>query len=137
MNAQWSVLAAAFALGVLPAVDAAAQGTPSPTIKSLRLEAGGKDYVPLLGGPPDTARMRSGLVVLAPGKTVGRHSTQKNEEIVIVFEGRGEMRFFNGQAPVPLAPGLAAYVPPQTEHDVINTGDGPLRYIFVVSRAID
>jgi mannose-6-phosphate isomerase-like protein (cupin superfamily) len=81
--------------------------------------------------------MRAGLVVLAPGRSVGRHSTHKNEEIVIVLEGRGEMRFFSGHPPVPLEPGLAAYGPPNTEHDVMNSGDVPLRYVFVVAKALD
>jgi len=109
----------------------------APEVKSMRLDAGGKDYLPLLQGPPETMTMRSGLVVLGPGKSVGRHSTKGNEEIVIVLEGRGEMRFFTGRAAVPLEAGTAAYCPPKTEHDVFNTGDTTLKYVYVVAAAGD
>lgn len=108
-----------------------------PAVKSMRLDAGGKDYLPLLQGPPETVTMRSGLVALAPGKSVGRHSTKGHEEIVIVLEGRGEMRFFTGRAAVPLEAGTAAYCPPRTEHDVLNTGDATLKYVYVVAKAGD
>lgn len=54
-----------------------------------------------------------------------------------MLEGRGEMRFFNGHPPVPLGAGLAVYGPPNSEHDVINTGDTPLRYVYVVAKALD
>jgi oxalate decarboxylase/phosphoglucose isomerase-like protein (cupin superfamily) len=30
---------------------------------------------------------------------------------------------------------VVAYCPPQTEHDVVNTGADPLRYLFIVARA--
>ena len=111
--------------------------TAAPEVKSMRLDAGGKDDLPLLQGPPETVTMRSGLVVLGPGKSIGRHSTKGNEEIVIVLEGRGEMRFFTGRASVPLEAGTAAYCPPKTEHDVFNTGDTALKYVYVVAAAGD
>ena len=41
---------------------------------------------------------------------------------------------------VPFDPAAAGYVrildgPPRTEHDVANTGQGPLRYVYVVAKA--
>lgn len=115
--------------------DRAGEPSAAPKVKSMRLDAGGKDYLPLLQGPPETVTMRSGLVTLAPGKSVGRHSTKGNEEIVIVLEGRGEMRFFAGQPAVAMEAGMAVYGPPDTEHDVFNTGTGTLRYVYVVADA--
>ena len=122
-----------------PVVAGAEQGDrlPAPVVKSMRLDAGGKDYLSLLQGPPETVTMHSGLVVLAPGKSVGRHGTKGNEEIVIVLEGKGEMRFFTGRGPVSLEAGMAAYCPPKTEHDVFNTGKETLKYVYVVARAGD
>jgi mannose-6-phosphate isomerase-like protein (cupin superfamily) len=117
-------------------VRAHAEG-PAPAVKSMRLDAGGKDYLPLLQGPPEMVTMHSGLVVLAPGKSVGTHGTEGNEEIVIVLEGKGEMRFFTGRSTVPLPAGMAAYCPPKTEHDVFNTGKETLKYVYVVARAGD
>lgn len=122
-------------LGWFVSVAKARDPAAAPAVKTMRLDASGKDYLPLLQGPPETVTMHSGLVVLAPGKSVGRHSTKGYEEIVIVLEGRGEMRFFTGRAAVLLESGMAAYCPPQTEHDVFNTGTGTLRYVYVVADA--
>jgi oxalate decarboxylase/phosphoglucose isomerase-like protein (cupin superfamily) len=35
-----------------------------------------------------------------------------------------------------MAGGQIAYVPPDTRHNVFNTGTGPLRYLYIVSRAL-
>ncbi len=106
----------------------------APAPKLITLDAKGKDYLPILRGAPETVTMRSGLVILAPGKDVGKHSTQDNEELVIVLEGRGEMRITGGET-IPVSSGQAVYCPPHREHDMVNTGTSPLRYIYVVARA--
>lgn len=85
-------------------------------------------------GPPETVTMRSGLMVLAPSKSVGKHSTHTYEEAVIVLAGTGEMRITGGPT-FKLKPYCVAYCPPRTEHDVINTGSETLRYIWLVARA--
>jgi mannose-6-phosphate isomerase-like protein (cupin superfamily) len=123
--------------GLMPFATVSRAEAPAagPAVKFMRLDTGGKGELRLLGGPPETATMHSGLVELAPGKSVGRHSTKDNEEIVIVLDGKGEMRFWNGHAPVHLEAGTAVYGPPQTEHDVVNTGTSTLRYVYVVARA--
>jgi mannose-6-phosphate isomerase-like protein (cupin superfamily) len=79
--------------------------------------------------------MRSGLVVLAPGKSVGKHSTDKHEEVLVVLEGTGEM-LITGEVSLPVVAGTAVYCPPHREHNVLNTGEGALRYVFVVARAL-
>jgi len=76
--------------------------------------------------------MRSGLVVLAPQKSVGSHSTGQNEEILIVLEGKGEMLFSDGHS-LPVQASHAVYCPPHTVHDVKNTGPVELRYVYVVA----
>jgi quercetin dioxygenase-like cupin family protein len=101
--------------------------------RTIHLDAQGADYLPLLEGPPGTVSMRSGLVVLAPGKSVGLHSTEGFEELVIVLEGQGEMRV-TGLEPMVMDAGTAVYCPPETEHNVVNTGIEPLRYVFVVAQ---
>jgi len=101
--------------------------------KVIHLDPAGADYLPILGGPPETVSMRSGLVVLSPGNSVGVHSTENFEEVVVVLEGDGEMRI-TGQDSLTIRAGVAVYCPPETEHDVVNTGTGPLRYIYVVAK---
>ena len=88
----------------------------------------------MLSGPPESVTMKSGLVVLAPGRSVGKHSTEQNEEFLIVFEGQGEMAFSDGSK-LPVRADSALYCPPHTEHNVTNTGTGLLRYVYVVAKA--
>ena len=112
----------------------AADGPSSPRVKVVKLEPGEKSYFMLLGGPPETASMRSGLVTLAPGASIGMHNTEKNEEMLVPLEGEGELRI-TGQPPVTIRQGLITYAPAHAEHDVTNTGTVPLRYIFIVAKA--
>lgn len=90
----------------------------------------------MIMGPPRTHTMRSGLVNLAPGKDVGLHSTEKNEEMLVILEGRGEVEL-EGFGRLMISAGRTAYVPPKTRHNVFNTGTAPLKYIFIVSKAVE
>ncbi|HUO15811.1 MAG TPA: cupin domain-containing protein [Verrucomicrobiae bacterium] len=102
--------------------------------KVIALENHPNGIQPILTGPPETVTMRSGYVVLDPGKSVGRHSTENHEEILIVLEGQGEMLFRDGSK-LDLKANSALYCPPHTEHDVKNTGGAILRYVYVVAKA--
>jgi quercetin dioxygenase-like cupin family protein len=73
-------------------------------------------------------------MVLAPLKSVGRHSTKANEEAIVVLAGTGEMRILGGTT-LHLRPYCVAYCPPNTEHDVMNIGTDTLRYVYIVARA--
>lgn len=106
---------------------------PKPQPLTLPLACAGGDC-PLLQGAPQTAGMRSGFVRLKPGETVGWHTTGKNEESLIVLRGRGEARF-EGQPPRAFVAPAAAYIPPATRHNVANTGDVLLEYVYVVAPA--
>lgn len=110
-----------------------AQGGSSTRIaKVIPLESSGSDVTPVLSGPPESVKMRSGFVVLAPGKAVGKHSTEENEELLIVFAGKGEMTFKDGSK-LPVRANTTLYCPPHTEHNVTNTGTELLRYVYVVA----
>lgn len=115
-----------------PAALAGQEAEPVP--KVIRLDSGGKDYLRVLGGPPETSTMHAGLVTLAPGKSVGRHSTKKYEEVLVVLEGQGKMEIAGGPV-LEFAKGEVLYCPPRTEHDVTNTGEGSLSYLYVVAEA--
>jgi len=110
------------------------QSTPQPVPKVIQLDPKGQDYLRVLAGPPETSTMRSGLVTLAPQKSVGKHSTGNFEELVIILDGRAEMIITGGEA-LRLGKGFAAYCPPHTEHDVLNIGTEALRYIYIVAEA--
>ncbi len=101
--------------------------------KTIQLDPAATEYRRILEGPPESMTMRSGYVVLQPSASVGGHSTGAFEEMLIVFAGEGEMLLGDGTA-LPLKPYTVAYCPPETEHDVLNSGSGPLRYVYVVAR---
>ena len=88
----------------------------------------------LLKGIPQTAGMRSGFVRLKPGATVGWHTTGKNEEALVILRGQGEA-LIDGQASRPFAAPALVYISPATRHNVENTGQEPLEYVYVVAPA--
>ena len=124
----------AFIVLLLAAIFPAAQSQPKPHAKVVALDKADNGILPILTGPPETVTMKSGYVVLEPGRSVGKHSTERHEEILIVLEGQGEMRFRDGSRLEPKAR-TALYCPPETEHDVWNTSTAMLRYVYVVANA--
>jgi len=89
---------------------------------------------PLLRGAPQTAGMRSGYVALKPGATVGWHTTGKNEEALVILRGQGEALIEGHEKQALKAPGFA-YIPPESRHNVANTGTETLEYVYVVAPA--
>jgi len=124
-----SSLAAAQQGGNQPA-KASAQSVPQPQVVPIKP---GVDYQILIQ-PPATDRTRSGQVVLRPGKSVGRHSTEGNEEILVILEGTGEFTVEGGPT-LKMSPNVIVYCPPNRFHNVTNTGTGILRYFFIVGKA--
>ena len=98
---------------------------------SLQLACGERDCT-LLTGVPQTSGMRSGFVRLKPGESVGVHSTEENEESLIVLRGKGQADVV-GQSAMPMSANMLIYIPPQSRHDVKNTGDVVLEYVYIVS----
>jgi mannose-6-phosphate isomerase-like protein (cupin superfamily) len=101
--------------------------------KVIPLPTGQEPYTPILAGPPETNCLKSGFVILAPGKSVGKHSTKEYEELIVPLEGEGELRV-DGMEPLPIRKGQVLYTPPQTPHDVLNTSNRPLKYIYIVAK---
>jgi mannose-6-phosphate isomerase-like protein (cupin superfamily) len=100
----------------------------------IALDASAIQPIDVFKGPPETYTMRSGYMILGPSRSVGKHSTRGNEEALIVLAGTGEMRITGGKS-FPLRAYVVAYCPPFTEHDVVNTGQDTLRYIWLVAKA--
>ena len=101
------------------------------------------EYQRILEGKPQTHGMRSGRVYLEPGKACGQHSTKNHEELLVFLAGQGELliggpdpkgRYAPG-ARHPVGVGKVAYIPPETLHDVSNTGLEPLIYVYCVAPA--
>ncbi len=98
----------------------------------ITLPTDGSDFFPILDGV-QTISMKSGLVTLHPGESVGEHSTGQHEEALVILEGTGEVEA-EGMSRQRIEHGQMVYIPPKTRHNVFNSGDAPLRYIFVVAR---
>jgi mannose-6-phosphate isomerase-like protein (cupin superfamily) len=109
-----------------------AKSQDKPRPKVVNLDSRGKDHLQVLGGPPESVTMKSGLVVLAPNKSVGKHSTGQHEELLVVLEGQGEVSFKDGSK-LEVKANHALYCPPETEHNVTNTGRSVLRYVYIVA----
>ncbi len=87
---------------------------------------------PLLKGAPQTSGMRGGSVKLRPGESVGWHSTGEHEEALVILHGTGAANI-EGRADVLVHEKMLAYIPPETKHNVTNTGTELLEYVWVVA----
>lgn len=101
----------------------------SPT--SFALDCPGGDC-PLLKGAPQTSGMRGGSVKLKPEESVGWHSTNQNEEALVILHGNG-IASTDGGSSIPLHEKMLAYIPPGTRHNVTNNGSEMLEYVWVVA----
>ena len=91
------------------------------------------EYQRLLPGAPATYGMKSGRVYLEPGAECGQHSTKENEEQLVFLEGEGSATI--AEETMPVGKGKIVYIPPETVHNIKNTGGEPLIYIFCVAQA--
>jgi len=89
---------------------------------------------PLLTGAPQTSGMRGGSVKLTPGESVGWHSTGANEEALVILHGTGAAKI-EGRPDVPVHEKMLVYIPPESKHNVANTGTELLEYVWVVAPA--
>ncbi len=90
------------------------------------------EYQRLLPGVPETLGMRAGRVYLKPGEACGVHSTKAQEEMLIFLSGNGEALIGEKEQVLKVGQGKIAYIPPQTLHNIKNTGQKPLTYIYCV-----
>ena len=77
---------------------------------------------------------RSGCVLLKKGESIGEHNTEDAEEILIILEGKGHLLLGKDER-FAFEKGTALYIPPDTVHDVKNTEEEILKYIFVTCPA--
>ena len=92
---------------------------------------GTNKYQPLLQGSPQTRGMRAGRMFLLPGQDCGQHSTDGNEELLVFLAGEGEV--ITEKSILRIGAGRVSYIPSETTHNVRNTGNKPLTYIYCVA----
>ena len=75
-----------------------------------------------------TKNFSLGMTVLPPGSSSSPHIHEKEEEVWYVVWGRGEAKV--GDEKIPIERDVAIYVPPNTSHQLINTGDESLKVLW-------
>lgn len=90
------------------------------------------EYQPLLTGVPETQGMRSGRVYLLPDQECGEHTTGDHEEMLVFLAGKGHA-IVDRTEQIPVGQGSVSYVPPHTVHNIKNTSQQPLVYIYCVA----
>ena len=70
-----------------------------------------------------------GMTILPPGESSSFHSHEKECETWIVIAGHGEVRV--GDERQPVEPETVIFLLPHIKHQIINTGQTPLRMFWV------
>lgn len=78
-----------------------------------------------------SSRLGMGSQDIPAGGGIPVHLHDREEEILLFHEGRGEM-LIEGKAH-PIEAGMSAFVPPGAAHGVRNTGEGSLKLVGVFS----
>jgi mannose-6-phosphate isomerase-like protein (cupin superfamily) len=92
------------------------------------------DFQRLLDNKTQSCGMKAGRVYLKPGDSCGQHSTKDREELLVFLSGSGRA-IIEGSEPFDIGVGKVAYIPPQTNHNIENTGSEPLIYVYCVAVA--
>jgi mannose-6-phosphate isomerase-like protein (cupin superfamily) len=87
-------------------------------------------YQELLSGAKDSVIFHSGFVTLTPKEAGELHSTNAYEEMLVPLEGQGQARII-GKYDLNLKPGVVAFIPPYTKHQIYNNGTGNFKYIYI------
>lgn len=94
---------------------------------------GRQRFLRLFGDSAKPKGLRSGYVVLESKESIGEHNTGPSEEVIFIISGSGLV--CHGQrSRVKVKKNSFVYIPPQTPHNVINTGEKLLKYIYTAAR---
>ena len=90
-----------------------------------------------IAGPLQLTALGAVLTVVPPGRSsCPFHVHHAEDELFVILGGEGEYRF--GEETYPVRAGTVLGAPrggPDYAHKLTNTGDGPLRYLAISSKA--
>jgi len=108
------------------------QAAETVEAKPVRIDGAAEVTMRLLIGPAqDAPTFNMRLFEVAPGGHTPCHSHDWEHE-VYVLGGAGEVRSPDGQ--VPIAASDCVLIPPNEEHQFVNTGDETLKFLCLVPR---
>lgn len=82
--------------------------------------------------PPESQKIKSGLVVLQKGQEIGEHTTDGKEEAIVVLQGRALVEI-EGELPQTVEAGNLVFIPENKKHNLKNESDEILKYVYVVA----
>jgi mannose-6-phosphate isomerase-like protein (cupin superfamily) len=107
-----------------------------PTQKVLCIQLkGSQRFLRLLGDSSKIKGLRSGLVTLKPQELIGEHKTENKEEVIIVLRGSATI-YFGRNKKLKAAQNTFVFIPPETLHNVKNSGNKNLQYVYVTTQVV-
>ena len=81
--------------------------------------------------PPESRRIKAGMVKLLPGEEVGAHVTEGREEIIVVTKGVGRLEIAGSGEKI--EEGKAYFVGEGKLHNVRNDSSKRLEYFYITA----
>ena len=105
-----------------------------PKIKVICMQLKGRQrFLRLLGDSSKAIGLRSGLVTLKPQELIGEHKTENKEEVIIILKGSATVYYGKGKK-IRAPQNTFVYIPPETTHNVKNSGSKILQYVYVTTQ---
>lgn len=70
-----------------------------------------------------------------PGGRVPEHKHDTEEEVMLFLSGKG--KFITKEKEIDVGPGICVYSPPGETHEIINTGDEVLKFVWIFSPQLE
>ena len=100
----------------------------------LGLRSGGR-FLRLVGDSAKVRGLRAGLVTLKPGELIGEHKIENKEEVIIILKGSATI-YFGKKKRLKAAQNTFVFIPPETLHNVKNSGTKKLQYVYVTTQVV-
>ena len=90
-------------------------------------------FLRLIGDSTKVKGLRSGLVTLRSGESIGEHVTTNKEEAIIILKGLATVCFGKNKKLKAKSNSLV-FIPPETVHNVMNFGSKILQYVYITTQ---
>ena len=82
--------------------------------------------------PPESQKIKSGLVVLQKGEEIGEHITKNKEEVIVILQGRALVEI-EGKPAQTVEANNFVFIPENKKHNLKNESPEILKYAYVVA----